>query len=68
MEIALWTLGISYAVVGVLAALILLIPYSMMSGDPIPPKHWVWLFYIPNVITWPLTPLWIMLLEWIAGV
>lgn len=42
-----------------------MIPFSMMSGDPIPPKNWVWWFFFPAMFTWPLAPLWIKFIEWI---
>lgn len=57
--------GILYGLSCIFFGMFLLIPFSMMSGDPIPPKNWVWWFYIPAVLTWPLAPFWIHFIEWI---
>lgn len=43
----------------------LLIAFTMMAGDPTPAKNWVWWFFIPTALTWPLAPLWIRLIEWL---
>lgn len=65
MTITLIVAGIVYGLSVLFIGTFLMIPFAMMSGDSIPSKNWIWWFFIPTILTWPLAPLWIRLIEWL---